>query len=69
MLYSIKDREMLEKLEELASIQNQVKVVSLPDRLAKQNSHEDMKKVFDPVTKSIKEVSEEVTKILITTKH
>ena len=39
MLYSFKDREDLEKLEELASIQDQVKVVRLQDKLGKQNFH------------------------------
>ena len=46
MLYSIKDREDLENLSELASLENQVKVVRLQDKLGKQNFHEDMKKVF-----------------------
>ena len=50
MLFSIKNIEDLEKLEELASLQNQVKVVRLQDKLGKQNIHEDMKKVFEPVT-------------------
>ena len=54
MLYSIEDREDLEKLEELVSLQNQVKVVRLQDKLAKQNFHEDMKKVFEPVTNHLK---------------
>ena len=54
----------MEKLEELVSLQNQVKVVKLQDKLGKQNFHEDMKKVFEPVTKSIRDVSEEVTKIM-----
>ena len=44
MLYSIKDREDLENLEELVSLENQVKVVKLQDKLGKQNFHEDMKK-------------------------
>ena len=64
MLYSIKNREDLEKLEELASLQNQVKVVRLQDKPGKQNFHEDMKKVFEPVTKSNKDVSGEVTKTM-----
>ena len=57
MLYSIKDREDLEKLEELASLQNQVKVVRLQDKLGKQNFQEDMEKVFEPVTNTIEDSS------------
>ena len=64
MLYSIKDREDLEKLEELVSLQNQVKVVKLQDKLGEQNFHEDMKKVFEPVTKSLENTSENITKTL-----
>ena len=44
MLYSIKDREDLEKLNELSLLQDQVKAVRLQDKLGKQNFHEDMKK-------------------------
>ena len=64
MLYSIKDREDLEKLNELASLQDQVKVVKLQDKLGKQNFHEDMKKVFEPVTKSLENTSEILTKAI-----
>ena len=46
MLYSIKDREDLENLEELVSLENQVKAVRLQDKLGKRNFHEDMKKLF-----------------------
>ena len=67
MLYSIKDREDLEKLEELVSLQNQVKVVKLQDKLGKQNFHEDMKKVFEPVTKSLENTSENLTKAITET--
>ena len=45
-MYSIKDREDLETLNELASLQNRVKTVRLQDKLGKQNFHEDMKKSF-----------------------
>ena len=58
----MEDREGLVKFEELVSLENQVKVVRLQDILGKKNFHEDMKKVFEPVTKSIKSVSEEVRK-------
>ena len=64
MLYSVKDREKLEKIEELASLENQVKVVKLQDKLGKQNFHEDMKKVFEPVTKSIENTSQNITKTI-----
>ena len=64
MLYSIKDREDLEKLEELVSLQNQVKIVKLQDKLGEQNFHEDMKKVFEPVTKSLENTSENLTKAI-----
>ena len=64
MLYSIKNIEELEKLKELVPLQNQVKVDRLQDKLGKQNFREDMKKVFEPVTKSITDVSEEVTKTM-----
>ena len=64
MLYSFKDREDLKELNELASSQDQVKVVKLQDKLGKQNFHEDMKKVFEPVTKSLENTSAKITKTL-----
>ena len=64
MLYSIRDREDLENLNELVSLQDQVKTVRLQDKLGKQNFHEDMKKVFEPVTKSLENTSQDITKIL-----
>ena len=67
MLYSIKDREDLEKLEDLVSLQNQVKVVRLQDKLGEQNFHEDLKKVFEPVTKSLENTSENLTKAITET--
>ena len=67
MLYSIKDREDLENLNELVSLQEQVKVDKLQDKLGKQNFHEDMKKVFEPVTKSLENTSENLTKAITET--
>ena len=64
MLYSIKDREDLENLEELVSLENQVIVVRLQDKLGKQNFYEDMKKVFEPVTKSLENTSESLTEAI-----
>ena len=64
MLYSVKDREDLQNLNELVSLQNQVKAVRLQEKLGKQNFHEDMKKVFEPVTKSLENTSENLTKAI-----
>ena len=67
MLYSIKNREDLENLNELVSLQDQVKVVKLQDKLGEQNFHEDLKKVFEPVTKSLENTSENITKAITET--
>ena len=67
MLYSIKDREDLEKSNELVSLQDQVKAVRLQDELGKQNFHEDMKKIFEPVTKSLESTSQDITKTITET--
>ena len=64
MLFPIKDREDLEKLNEAVLLQNQVKVVRLQDKLGKQNFHEDMEEVFEPLTDTIKKTSENITKTI-----
>ena len=50
----------LEKLEELASPQNQLKDIPLQDKLGKQNFHEVMKKVLEPFTDTVKQTAQEV---------
>ena len=67
MLYSIKDREYLENVEELVSLESEVTAVRLQDKLGKQNFHEDMKKVFKPVTKSLENTSQDITKTITET--
>ena len=67
MLNSIKYREDLENLNELVSLQDQVKTVRLQDKLGKQNFHEDMKKVFEPITKSLENTSQDITKTITET--
>ena len=64
MLFPIKNREDLEKLKELATLQNQVKAVKKQDKLGKQNFHENIKKIYEPLTDTIKDVSEKITKTL-----
>ena len=67
MLYSFEDREDLGKFNELISLQDQLKAVRLQDKLGKQNFHDDMKKVFEPVTKSLKNTSQVITKTITET--
>ena len=67
MLFPIRNVEDLENLNKLVSLQNQVKVVKLQDKLGEQNFHEDLKKVFEPVTKSLNNTSENITKAITET--
>ena len=67
MLFPIRNVEDLQNLNELVSLQDQVKIVRLQDKLGKQNFHEDMKKVFEPMTDTIKDVSEKITKTITET--
>ena len=62
-----KDREDLENLNESVLLQNQVKAVRLQDKLAKQNFHEEMKKDFEPVIRSLEKTSQERTKTIAET--
>ena len=64
MMFPIKDRKELEKLNELVSLQSQVNEVRLQDKLGEQNFHENTKKVFEPVTDTIKNTSENLTKTM-----
>ena len=64
MLFAVNNREDLQNLNELASLQDQVKVERLQDKLGKQNLHEDMKKVFEPITKSLENISQDITKAI-----
>ena len=64
MMFPIRNKEDLQNLNEVASLQNQVKVVRLQDKLGKQNFHEDMTKVFEPLTDTLKKTSENITKTI-----
>ena len=64
-MFPNKVRQDLRDLEELATLQNQVKVVRLQDKLGKQNFHEDLRKVFEPVTKSLENTSQDITKTMM----
>ena len=64
MLFPIRNVEDLQNLNEAVSLQNEVKVVRLQDKLGEQNFHEDMTKVFEPLTDTLKKTSENITKTL-----
>ena len=64
MMSPIKDREDLEKLNKVVSLQNEVKVVRLQNKLGEQNFHEVMTKVFEPLTKTLKKTSDNITKTI-----
>ena len=67
MLYAIKNNDDLENLNELVSLQSQVKAGRLQDKLGKQKFHEDMKKVFELVNKSLENTSQDITKTVTET--
>ena len=67
MLFPIEKNDDSEKLEELPSLQNQVEDLRLQDKLGKQKFFEDMKKVIEPVTETIKDTSEDITKTMMMT--
>ena len=64
MMFPIKDKEDLIKLNELISLKIQVQEVRLQDKLGEQNYHEDAKKLFKSMTDVIKNTSENITKTL-----
>ena len=63
-MYPINNREDLQKIDEAVSLQNQVRVVRLQDKLGDQNYHENAKKLFKSMTDAIKNTSENLTKTL-----
>ena len=63
-MFPIRNVEDLQNLNEAVSLQNQVKLVRLQDKLGKQNFHEDRRKVFEPLTDTLKKTSENITKTI-----
>ena len=64
MLYSIENVEDLRDLNELVTLQDQVKAVKLQNKLGEQNYHQRSEKLFKPVTKSIENTSQNKTKTI-----
>ena len=61
-MYSIKNGDDLENLNELISLDIQVKAVWLHDKLGKQSFLEDKKKVLEPMTDIVKDVFLKITR-------
>ena len=64
MLFPIRNVEDLQNLNESVSLQNQVKVARLQDKLGKQNFREDLSEVVEPITKSLENTSDKITKTI-----
>ena len=65
MLYSIKNREDLENLNDIIWLQNRAKAVILKDKLGEQFFHQEFKKEFEPATDTIENTSEHLTKTMM----
>ena len=64
---SIKNREDLEKLKKLISLNNQLEDLHLQMKLGKQNFQENVKKLQEPLIDTIINTSENITKIFLET--
>ena len=64
MMFTNRNIEDLQNLNEAVSLQNQVKIVRLQDKLGKQNFHEDLREVVEPMTKSLENTSDKITKTI-----
>ena len=63
-MFPIRNVKGLQNLNEAVSLQNQVKAVRLQDKLGEQNYHEDAKKIINPMTDTIKDTSDNLTKFI-----
>ena len=63
-MFPLENREDLQKLNESASSQNQIKATRIQDGLGEQNFHEDVKEVFEPLSNPLKDNSENITKTI-----
>ena len=68
-MFPIRNVEDLQNLNEAVSLQNQLKVVRLQDKLGKQNFHKDLTEVFEPLTDTLKKTSEKLTKTITETSN
>ena len=62
MLSSTKSIDDLKNLKKLVSLQNQVRAVRLQYNLGKQNFHESIKEINEPLSDTIKDTSRGIKK-------
>ena len=66
-MFQIKNRNDLQKLEELASLQNQVEELRLQDKPGGQNYQQKTKKLFETLTDAIKNTYQDIIKAITKT--
>ena len=66
-MYSIKNREDWENLNELVSLNKRVDELRLQDKLGKQNFHENMKKLYVPITETTNDTALDISKTMTET--
>ena len=64
MMFPSRNIEDLQNLNEAVSLKNQIQVVRLQNKLGKQNFHDDLKEAFEPITESLENISENITKTI-----
>ena len=67
MIYAMKNKEVLKNLKELEDLQSKVKPVRLVEKRGKQRFHYDIREIFEPVTDTLKNTSEDITKTITET--
>ena len=65
MNFSIRKKDEIKHLDELDDLQSKVKQVRIVEKLGKQGYHYDIKELFEPITDTIKDISEDVTRTMI----
>ena len=66
-MYSLENRDDLEYLIGLISLQNQTEELCLQNKLGRRNFNGNLKKVFEQITDTIKNTSEYLTKTMMLT--
>ena len=64
MIFTPKNFDEYEKINELNETRKQLKAEQLKEKLGKQDFHYDMKEVFEPLEKAIKESDESQTRAI-----